>query len=272
MTTQNTLIDVAPGHVDVIGLDTVYRRRGEGDPVLFFEGQGYSGRWIPFYEELAATFDVIVPDHPSFGETELVDPINDFNDLSVHYAAFLDALGVGPVHAVGQGFGAWVAGEFAAIYPERVRSLTLISPTGTLPDEDEKMVDPYRLDREHWLDAALGPDRDQYNFVIDSDEDGVNRVLTDYKERIGIARVAWNPRYSLRMEHRLARVTAPSQVLIPEEDKLITPSVARRYSELLSTAAPVTIVGASAPTQHLLVIQEPAQIAQKVVELASQAS
>jgi pimeloyl-ACP methyl ester carboxylesterase len=258
--------------VDVGSLETAFRRKGAGDPLLFLTGQGYSGRWIPLYEQLAARFDVIVPDHPGFGDTELPDFIVDFNDLSVHYAQFLDAVEAGPVHLVGHGFGGWVAAEFAAIYPERVLSMTLIAPSGLRPIAAEPMVDPYRMSRDKWLDSALGSDREQQAPIVGTDPNPVEQMLADYKERMGVARVAWNPRYSLRLEHRLQRVHAPTQVLVPDEDALTAPSIALRYAELLGCTPAATVSGIGAPTQHLMVIQEPDQIALKVGGLAESAA
>jgi pimeloyl-ACP methyl ester carboxylesterase len=257
--------------VNVGGVETALRRKGPGEPLLYLTGQGYSGRWIPLYEQLAARFDIIVPDHPGFGDTELPDSVLDFNDLAVHYAQLLDSIDAGPVHLVGHGFGGWVAAEFAGIYPERIRSMTLIAPSGLRPDVEEPMVDPYRMRRDQWLDAALGADRKQWAPIVEADPDPASQALADYKERMGVARVAWNPRYSFRLEHRLQRIQAPTQVLVPDEDGLTAPSIARLYTELLGCSPKITISGSETPSQHLVVIQEPDQIAQKVCDLADKA-
>jgi pimeloyl-ACP methyl ester carboxylesterase len=245
--------------VNVAGLETSFARGGSGEPLLYLTGQGHSGHWLPLYDRLAAQFDVIVPEHPGFGDTELPDSINDFNDLAVHYAGFLDELAVGPVHLVGHGFGGWLAAEFAGVYPERLASLTLIAPSGLRPDESEPMVDWYRLTRDQMLDLTLGEDRDQWaEHLVYGDNPGV-AMVTDYQERIGVARVAWNPRYSFRLEHRLQRVKAPAQIIVPEDDKLIAPSIARRFGELLPGAQVTTVAG-----EHLVVLQDPDRIAELV--------
>ena len=259
-----------PAHVvDVAGLPTTYRRAGSGDPVLVLTGQGHPSQWLPFYDALAERFDVIVPEHPGFGETPLPDFIRDFNDLSVHYAGLLDALGVSPAHVIGHSFGAWVAAELAGLYPERIRSLTLVSPTGVLPDVEEPMPDWYRMSREQYLDRALGEERERWAAFTETAADPAEQLLADYQERTGVARVAWNPRYSLRLEHRLQRLQAPAQVIVPDEDRLTPASVARRYSELLSDAPVITVSGDDGPTQHLLVLQAPERIAERVAALTA---
>lgn len=257
--------------VDVGGLRTTFLRGGSGESLVYLADQGHTGRWLPLYERLAERFDVVVPDHPGFGGTDVPDFINDFNDLAVHYAQLLDTLGLGPVHLVGHGFGGWVAAEVAGVYPERVRSLTLIAPSGLRPDDSEPMLDWYRLRRDEVLDLALGTQREQWADLVAADPDYATSAVAEYQERIGMARVAWNPRYSLRLEHRLPRVAAPAQVLVPDEDALVAPSVARRYAELLPAASLTTISGGDAPTRHLVVLQEPEQIATLVVAVADAA-
>ncbi|HWI22685.1 MAG TPA: alpha/beta hydrolase [Baekduia sp.] len=254
--------------VDVSGLETAFRRGGSGQPLLYLTGQGYTGRWLPLYESLAQGFDVIVPDHPGFGGTGLPDFINDFNDLAVHYAEFLDVIGTGPVHVVGHGFGGWLAAEFAGVYPERVLSLTLIAPSGLRPDESEPMVDWYRMRPDQVLDLTLGEDRDEWAEFVAPDPDYATATVADYQERMGVARVAWNPRYSFRLEHRLQRVKAPAQIIVPDQDDLIAPSIARRYTEFLPGASLSKVSGDDAPTRHLLVVQEPGKIAELIVKLA----
>jgi pimeloyl-ACP methyl ester carboxylesterase len=253
--------------IDVQGLTTTVRRDGRGEPLLYLMGQGYTDRWLPLYARLAERFDVIVPDHPGFGGTDVPDFLTDFNDLAVHYAGLLDALAVGPVHLVGHGFGGWVAAELAGLYPERVRSLTLIAPAGLRPDEDEPMVDWYRMSRAEVLNLTLGEDHERWS-EVETAPDYATSTVAEYQERIGIARVAWNPRYSLRLEHRLQRVSVPSQVLVPDRDELVAPSVARRYGELLPDATVTTVSGDDEPTRHLLVIQVPERVAEHVERLA----
>lgn len=257
--------------VNVCGLETTFRRGGAGQPMLYLTGQGHSGRWLPLYERLAGEFEVIVPDHPGFGGTELPDFINDFNDLAVHYGEFLDVVGAGPVHLVGHGFGGWLAAEFAAAYPERVLSLTLIAPSGLRPDESEPMVDWYRMRRDQVLDLALGEDREQWAELVADDPDYAAATVAEYKERMGVARVAWNPRYSFRLEHRLQRVKVPALVIVPDQDDLIAPSIARRYTEFLPQATLTKVSGEAAPTRHLVVLQEPDRIAELVVGVATSA-
>ncbi|HWI21119.1 MAG TPA: alpha/beta fold hydrolase, partial [Baekduia sp.] len=128
-TTTNThALYTAPDFVDVDGIRTAYRRKGEGERVLFLHGDGFTAMWLPFFEELAQRTDLVVPEHPGTGETPLTEEIQSFDDLVLHYDTFLETLDLEPVHLVGHGLGGWLAADLAVFYPRRFKSLTLVTP------------------------------------------------------------------------------------------------------------------------------------------------
>ena len=56
-----------PEMVEVNGLATAYRRKGAGEAVLFLHGAGFTRMWLPMYEQLSQSMDLIAPEHPGFG-------------------------------------------------------------------------------------------------------------------------------------------------------------------------------------------------------------
>ncbi|MGZ3324280.1 MAG: alpha/beta fold hydrolase, partial [Xanthobacteraceae bacterium] len=64
-------------------------RGGSGSPLLFLHGGGGAGTWLPFMARLAETFDVIVPEHPGFGESETPPWLDTVSDLANFYLDFL---------------------------------------------------------------------------------------------------------------------------------------------------------------------------------------
>jgi len=249
-------------------LDVAYRRKGSGAPLLYLHGAELTRRWLPLYDRLAETFDVLVPNHPGFGETARPAWLKDFSDLVLHYRDLLDAFRFERVHLVGHALGGWIAAEFAGVYPERVASLTLIAPTGLRPvPADGEIVDGFRLEPEQRLSVLLGDDAPRWADAF-ADDDPVESAVRDYNESITEAVLAWNPRYSIKLERRLARVTAPAQVLLPQRDLLVPASTGPKYADLLPGARLVTVDGQAAQTGHLLVLQEPKQVAALIAELA----
>lgn len=248
-------------HVDVRGVDVAYRRKGSGDPVLYLHGIGMTRRWLPFYDALSKSCDLIVPEHPGFGETPTSAWIYSFDDLLLHYAELCDALELASFHLVGHSFGGWIAAEFAAFYPERLRSLTLITPMG-LRVEGDTPIDFFRLPEEK-LEAAMFNDRaDQFDdYLVDGDE----TVIQRYAEHTAVAKVAWNPRYDFKLDRRLGRVKCPSVVIAADDDRVISRAHAERYAELLVNSQLVTVSGTKdAPTGHGIVAQVPEQLSNEI--------
>lgn len=248
-------------HIDVRGLNVAYRRKGSGAPVLYLHGIGMTRRWLPFYEELSKSCDLIVPEHPGFGETPPSDWIFSFDDLILHYAELCDALGLETLHLVGHSFGGWIAAEFAAFYPERLRSLTLITPMG-LRVEGHTPIDFFRLPEEK-VEAALfnGNAAAFDGYLVDGDE----TVIQRYAEHTAVAKVAWNPRYDFKLDRRLGRVTCPAVVIAADDDRVVPRAHAERYAELLTNGQLLTVSGTSdAPTGHGIVAQEPEKLANEI--------
>ncbi|MFG2637398.1 alpha/beta fold hydrolase [Streptomyces sp. NPDC048362] len=99
-------------------------------PALFVHGLGGSSQnWSVLMAELDGVVDGEAVDLPGFGDS----PPPDDGDYSVtgHARAvirLLDAAGRGPVHLFGNSLGGAVATRVAAVRPDLVRTLTLVSP------------------------------------------------------------------------------------------------------------------------------------------------
>ncbi|GGP52547.1 alpha/beta fold hydrolase [Streptomyces melanogenes] len=117
------------------------------EPALFVHGLGGSSQnWSALMPLLDDRLDCEAVDLPGFGDSA---PPDD-GDYSVtgHARAvirFLDSAGRGPVHLFGNSLGGAVATRVAAVRPDLVRTLTLVSPA--LPE--------LRAQRTAWPTALL---------------------------------------------------------------------------------------------------------------------
>ncbi|WP_309053094.1 alpha/beta fold hydrolase, partial [Streptomyces sp.] len=116
-------------------------------PALYVHGLGGSSlNWSTLMPLLADTVDGEAVDLPGFGDSP---PPDDGNySVTGHARAvirLLDAGGRGPVHLFGNSLGGAVATRVAAVRPDLVRTLTLISPA--LPE--------LRAQRGAWPTALL---------------------------------------------------------------------------------------------------------------------
>jgi pimeloyl-ACP methyl ester carboxylesterase len=243
-----------PGWINVGGLQVAYRRKGTGPPTLYLHGAGLTRMWLPFYEELSNSLDLIVPEHPGYGETEMPEWLDGMDDLVVHYDAFLEAVSLERPHLVGVSLGGWIAAELAVFYPRRFTSLTLVTPIGLRvlgkPLADIFAMPPEEIGGRIFNDLAKAA---EYLPDIESLEE----VEHQFGEAATLARLAWNPRFDPKLERRLLRVACPALVVGADEDRLVPYELSERYAELLPDVRLETVTGAS----HGLVVEQPAETA-----------
>lgn len=108
-------------------------RGGAGRPALFLHGGAGLSAWTPFFQAVSENVDLIVPEHPGFGESDNPDWLRSVSDLALFYLDLLDAMELSDVHLIGNSFGGWIAAEMAVRDCSRLRSLTLIGPAGLPP-------------------------------------------------------------------------------------------------------------------------------------------
>jgi pimeloyl-ACP methyl ester carboxylesterase len=248
--------------VDVYGLPTALRRRGTGRPLVYLHGAGMTGRWLPFHEALARGADVIAPEHPGFGATPLPDWLSGFDDLVLHYDDLRQVIGLDePFDLVGYSLGGWIAAEYAVCYPDRLRSLTLIAPTGlSRPGGPPLTVDPFALAPET-MAMTIFNDFSSIGEIMAGAQD-LDAVIRMYEEQSALARLAWQRPYSRRLPRLLRRVQCPALVVVAGADRFLPDEVPGRYQELLPAARTVRIPSAG----HALVVERPDDVARTVLD------
>ena len=100
--------------------------------VILLHGFGASlDTWEPWAQALSARFRVIRFDLPGFGLTG-ADPTGDYSDARAIQVllGLMDQSGVDRASIVGNSLGGRIAWNFAALRPDRVSRLVLISPDG----------------------------------------------------------------------------------------------------------------------------------------------
>jgi pimeloyl-ACP methyl ester carboxylesterase len=257
-------LELAGGRVHLL-------RGGAGEPVLFLHAAGGAAAWLPFHSQLAeAGFEVIAPDHPGFGQSDDFPEVEAIDDLVYHYLDVIDGLGLGPgvarLHVVGASFGGWIAAELAVHSPHLIGSLTLLSAAGLrLPDHpvaDVFLMPPAKLAAALFHDppptsSALAPGAAP-DLDLDLDLDA---IIAAYREATSLARFSWVPYLSdPKLERRLRRITAPTLVVAPSDDRLIPVAHARRYASLIGGAQYAEV----AECGHAMHVERPGEFASLV--------
>jgi len=119
------------GRVDVDGVGIEYEVTGQGRPVVLLHGFPDSGRlWRHQVPALAgAGFRVIVPDLRGYGRSDKPQPIEAYSMvfLAADVLAVLAGLEIERAHVVGHDWGAALAWGLAALAPDRVDHLAVLS-------------------------------------------------------------------------------------------------------------------------------------------------
>ena len=120
----------ATEQIQVAGSRVQYLKGGSGDPLLVLHHSIGNPGWLPFYEQLAETFTVYVPDLPGYGQSERPEWAREPRDLAILMLQMLDKAGHGSIPLVGLGFGGWIAAEMATMSQSRISALALVGAAG----------------------------------------------------------------------------------------------------------------------------------------------
>jgi pimeloyl-ACP methyl ester carboxylesterase len=221
-------------------------RRGSGPPLLFLHGSDAFGTWQPFMEQLAQCFEVIVPDHPGFGESATPAWLDTIGDLAHFYRSFIDALALHDLTLAGHGIGGWIAAELALRDTGDLRALILIDAAGlplAIDGIDTFMCSPDEIRRASFTDVARAPElHDAQRAQI-----AKNALMT--------ARLAWTPRfYDPQLAKWLHRLRLPTLVIWGAGDAIFPPRQAEAFAAAIAGARIAVISDAG----HLPHIEQPA--------------
>jgi pimeloyl-ACP methyl ester carboxylesterase len=110
-----------------------WRRWGTGPPLVLLHGaSGSWTHWLRNLDALAATFTVLVPDLPGFGDSDALPEPHTAGRLAAAVVAGLETEwpAPAPLDVAGFSLGGIVAGLAAARMGARVRRLVLVGPNG----------------------------------------------------------------------------------------------------------------------------------------------
>jgi pimeloyl-ACP methyl ester carboxylesterase len=252
--------------IDIRGCKLHLRRGGQGEPLLFLHGAQGLGANEPGLEALAASFDVIAPDHPGFGRSEISEAVDNIADLALFYLGLIDVLKLDRVHVVGQCIGGWLALEMAIRSTEHMKSLVLVNSAGLRVKGVQRgdMFISSQDDLLKLLFAGKGAADWLKSWQASPDTEDIYE-----RNRAAAARYSWSPRLcNPKLDHWLHRIDVPTHIIWGKEDRVIPLAYASALKDLIAGATVATLPDCA----HMLHVEQPQAFASEVSQFIRRAA
>lgn len=248
---------------EIAGIKLHVTRGGSGPTVLVLHHDIGTVERLPFYDALAARFDVVIPHHPGWGRSERPQWMRSPRDIAAIYGWLLAELGATNVSLIGLGFGGWIAAEMASQAPRGFAKLMLVGAMGIKPAEGEYIADQAIVSYIAYPKSGFHSEAAFASIYGD--------VSTDQLEAWDIARemvfrTAWKPyMYSQTLPHLLGGVRTPALIVWGDDDRIVPLSAAQAYARALPGSTLTTIPDCG----HFAEMEKPDAVAKLAIDFLS---
>lgn len=264
---MNTKVTQLPrsGTVQANGQQLYYEVHGDGPPLVLVMGIGYdSSLWtLAQVPALSTQFQVVLVDNRDAGRSSKATHPYRIADMADDLAGLLDALGIAQSHLLGLSMGGMIAQEFALRHADRLDRLVL---TGTGAAPARAAVDPIRI--WSWVKAndATGEvfGLQQFVSLFSTAFLRNHQTVRDTAELLASNPYPMSPEAYERQADaygqfdaldRLGAITAPTLVVVGEQDLLTPPWIAREVAAAIPGARFEVIRGDG--SSHVVPIERP---------------
>lgn len=265
------------GTVQANGQELYYELHGEGPPLVLVMGIGYdSSLWtLAQVPVLSTQFQVILVDNRDAGRSSKARQSYKIADMADDLAGLLDALGIQRSHLLGLSMGGMIALEFALRHGDRLDRLVLAG-TGAAPARSA--ADPIQI--WSWVKAndATGEvfGGQQFVSLFSTAFLRNHEAVRDTADLLASNPYPMSPEAYGRQANayrqfdaldRLAAITAPTLVVVGEQDLLTPPWIAREVAEAIPGARFEVIRGDG--SSHVVPIECPDEFNRLVLDFLS---
>ena len=220
---------MAEGAFECMGAKLRYRRTGaqSAPKVLYLRSEESLPGDAAFIDALAQQYDLIVPDHPGFGESDNPDWLRGMGDTAYFYLDFLDHLDLNDLHVVGASIGGWIGAEIAVRDNARLASLSLIAPYGAR-EKGESYGDVFLWTPEQNIRNRFANETFAERYL--GQENTARETTALLKDRYATARLGWAPRFhNPELQRWLHRIALPVLLVWGDSDKIAPPAMASAW-------------------------------------------
>ena len=252
--------------VTINGSSIHYQRGGEGPTLLYLHGAGGTGNAMPMMELLSAHYDVIVPDHPGFGQSDTPEWLDNIADAAYAYLDFIQALNLNDITLFGSSLGGWMAMEIAVRDQSNIKQLVLSNAAG-LSMRDIPMGDMFLWDDETKVRKLIF-DQDLQDKVLSMTPSEEQQEVNN-KNTFTTAKLAWEPRFFNPDLHKwLHRITVPTMIVWGDNDLLFPEAYGQNLKQHIPHAKYVVINDCG----HLPHVEQKDELQQAITDFISEVS
>jgi 3-oxoadipate enol-lactonase len=264
---MNTNVTTLPqsGTVQTNGQVLYYEVHGEGPALILVMGIGYdSSLWtLAQVPALSTQFQVVLVDNRDAGRSSKANRPYSIADMADDLPGLLDALGIQRTHLLGLSMGGMIALEFAMRHEDRLDRLVLAG-TGAAPARSA--VDPIQI--WSWVKAndatgkVFGGQQltSLFSTAFLRNHEAVNDTTAllasnPYPMSPGAYGRQANAYLQFDALSRLGAITAPTLVVVGEQDLLTPPWIAQEVADAIPGARFEVIRGDG--SSHVVPIERP---------------
>jgi pimeloyl-ACP methyl ester carboxylesterase len=233
------------------GVTLNYEVSGEGEPLLLVMGtSGSLALWGELRPRLAERYQVIAFDNRGLGGSERGDGPITVASLAEDASALLEALEVPRAHTLGWSLGSAVLQELALAHPEQVASAVMYATWGRCDGFQRSVLSALRLpyavrDMEAALTVAgiaFSPealDRPEFAQLLEP----MLPAFPQTEEQMAVTVEQWDADLAHDTLERLGGITAPTLVVVGEQDLLTPPWQAKAVADAIPGAGYELVTG-----------------------------
>jgi len=252
------------GTVQANAQELYFEVRGEGEPVVLIMGIGYDATlWLHQVPALARHFQVVTFDNRDAGKSSRATSDYTIADMADDVAGLLDALEIERAHVVGLSMGALIGQEFALRHRDRLNRLVLSGPDSAPARQAFHPIASWNWVKANDVSGASFAAQ-QFTWLFSTgflrNRAAVQQTmefLSANPDPVGCDAYARQAHAYLEYDPggRVSGITAPTLVIVGEQDLLTPPWIAREVASAIPGAQLEIIAGDGA--SHVVPLERP---------------
>ena len=245
------------------GVTLNYEITGEGDPLLLVMGtSGAIGLWGELVARLSGHYRVIAYDNRGLGGSERGEGAISVASLAEDASALLEALEVPQAHVMGWSLGSAIAQELALAHPEQVASAVMYATWARADGFQRAVLSALRLPYAvRDMESALAVAGIAFSPQLLDHPDlpqMLGAMLPAFPQddaQMQVTVEQWDADLAHDSLDRLGGITAPTLVLVGEQDLLTPPWQAKKVADAIPGAQYELVTGPG--SSHGMHIERP---------------